>query len=560
MEQTIATRNVSNPEAEELQEHVKQLRKAIAKAELTTEEVDILAMFTLPKEVTPKRLGGDFGAAPSAISHPWREVNLTFPQSGGWDLPITDVAVFKFAHPLRSLLYSNGITAGSYTYNGICYMNHHTNKESALITNNLGFQTGAAGKVHGDFLYPGKLGDSDPHRGYLMTINSKMSLTSGTIPATGQNIDYFFLILIGGRWEINQRTAFTGNSVASISVAFTAPCTAYYAICATQTLGAAVSWVTYTMTIDGNGANGTSVVGAVWSQLATAGVDGSLASVQAARVNAASLMYTNTSSALYRGGQLAMRQLPPQSNWGNYISFDIVSAQEDSAVIEATIGAYAFRKPTSSVDFDVYSPTIISPGFMIPPTFVQNYISSGGDMAFTFYPRVSPICMTIRILDVNGKQGFFTSCDVLEYTTLNQLIDSETDPATAAADLDEVLSVVAAIPQFHTNDFHLSDLWDAIKGVASDVWGGIKEVASVAAPFIPMILGDPPGANGAKGKEQHPLAQVANQLASKAKQHPPTTKKHRNAPPPPKTTVKAAPKLSAKVKPLVRSSKLARTR
>jgi hypothetical protein len=515
--------HVAKGDATQTRDHAEKLMKQIRQHKLSATEIRILEMMTLPAESPPQRLGGDFGSAPSAVAHPKQILKLSYPQNAGWDLPVTDSVCFKFAHPLRSVLYSKGLAAGtSFSYAATYYYLLFNNAQINYPTTNY-FSYTNGDMIHGNKLFLGKLGDSDQHRGILTSVGNRLRHDSNIAIPVGTTVEVNLYLLQGTKWEVVASQSFAGAG-ATISFTYLTTITGYYSFTTRQSVGAAFGSINFNVTVSGNGADTSTVNGASWAQLATPGVDSNLTDIQSARINAASLLYTNTSSNQYRGGNMAMRQLPPGANWGNFIDFNTVSSMNDTANINAIIGGYCFRKPTSPSDFETYAPTLSVPGFMASPSFL---LSVGiGDSSFILYPKVSPLVIVTNISDANARLGFYTICDAIEFGTLNQLIDSHPDLDAVDVNLDRVLSVLATVPQCHTNDFHIGDIWDWITGKASDAWDWVTDnAASIIPAALPFVLGD---------NVDPKLMKIANSLPKPKKE-----KESKHKPPP------AAPKKGA---------------
>jgi len=187
-------------------------------------------------------------------------------------------------------------------------------------------------------------------------------------------------------------------------------------------------------------------------------------------------MYTNTSSPLYRQGQIVMRQLPKLADWTKFINYNTLAAEKDSGVIEAVEGAFLFHKPVDDEQF-----------MLRRPSYPNAQITGGQDYVTDVLPSVGPLVICARVTDPNGRAGYWTPSSGIEFETLNQWFETER-VHLASRDLERAMTALTAIPQYHTNDFHLSDLWEGIKSFASDVWSGIKEVVPVVAPIAGMLM------------------------------------------------------------------------
>jgi hypothetical protein len=142
------------------------------------------------------------------------------------------------------------------------------------------------------------------------------------------------------------------------------------------------------------------------------------------------------------------------------------------------MGGYLFHKPTSLDEFKLIAPFVET----------NNLVGSANliDYAFDVYPETGSIMIGCTVVDPQGKSGLWYFSDVPEFQTVSQWFDTQ-KTLVPRDTLENTLLALSQIPQFHSNDFHIEDIWNAIKGVASDVWSGVKEVASGLAPIIPFV-------------------------------------------------------------------------
>jgi len=326
--------------------------------------------------------------------------------------------------------------------------------------------------------------------------------------------------LDGRNWFVVQAATLTG---ASVAFDYRVNNTGYYAISFANASYA--SPITGYISIAGNGGvtctgHVTENLGMSWGQRSVPQLTEIESAVRSFRTNACSLMYTNTSAPLYRQGQTVMRQLPQQANWLDFTDLNTVRQEKDSATIGAVLGGYAYRKPTSMEEFVLTAP--YTPGSL-------EIYGSGTfkDFCFPIYPKTGTILLGNTVLDANGKNGYWTFCDSVEFETVNQWFDTERLHLPSSS-LERVLSCLSTLPQFHTNDFHLSDLWSGIKSFASDIWSGVKDVVATVAPYAPLIapfvMASKPKASAAKS----PPASVPLGAQVKPKEAGPVTGKKSN--------------------------------
>lgn len=479
MNMDIPSRNVVIVDPNDKKGHVQAIRNAINSQGLSEKEVELLHMFCLPDEGPQTRIGSQFGSVATAVAGTKAIVTANFPNANTYnDIPVTDVVSFKFSHPLRSSVTSVGLApADATTYLGTFIMDVTGASDIFPKINPLDYTSGL--DIHGDQLYAGFLGESDQFRGFLLSNRQQLSVQVFQ-PGAADNIALEIYRLDGRIWSLNQNFTLTGLSPA---FDFTVGESGYYAIKFSRASYVAAD-ISGNIQITSNGAVGLGggvapALGMCWGQRAVPQLTEVKAAVRSFRTNASSLMYTNTSAPLYRQGQTVMRQLPQQSDWLDFIDLNSVRQEKDAATIGAVLGGYVFRKPTSMEEFVMNTPYV--PGSL-------NHDGSGlfEDFAFPLYPHTGILLIGNTVLDANGKNGYWTFCDSIEFETVNQWFDTERFHMPSSS-LERVLSCLSALPQFHTNDFHLSDLWSGIKSFASDVWSGVKDVVATVAPYAPLI-------------------------------------------------------------------------
>jgi len=259
---------------------------------------------------------------------------------------------------------------------------------------------------------------------------------------------------------------------------YTADVTGYYAFAFGYSQPgsvAALSVGDLTLVVGGAGAYPCTV----WGQKSLPGYVDNFAFVEALRITAVSLMYTNTASNLNNQGQIVGLQAPKGSAWLQFTDFQTVAADKKSVTRDIKEGNYGFLKPTSTLDI---AAMVI---YELPSDGIQ--ATQYEDNVFTIYPE-SDYLVTIASCNVlAGQVGYLTIAAALEYTTLNQWIEVRRGKLTDQ-ELKEALFVLSGLQQWHTNELHWDDIWEGIKDVGRSIWSGIKDVAPVLAAAAPMLL------------------------------------------------------------------------
>nr|WPR18471.1 MAG: hypothetical protein [Chemarfal virus 203] len=445
----------------------------------TQQSLQILKSLCLPGEYAWPRVSSAYGSDPTATAKLYRKANVrngTTALPG--DLDNNSTCGFAFRDALRSGFYAFGLAAAdTCTYNADF-------EAFAPLTEDEFFPRYAGPAVlddlasnispHGGYLYPGRLGPTDPCRGWLVSQTGSISVNIppfGGLPP-GATVNCSVKRFAATEWIDYASVNF--NPGAGLTQSFTANSTGYYCITFDAVLvgpsAGAAALMLGTTTIKQSGA----LSRMCWAQTALPNLEDVLPQVRAYTVAAVSLMYTNTASPLNRQGQIVGLQLPRNTNPLSFIDFDILASEAKASICDVVNGRYAFLKPTSPSDFDkeVFQ-------------YQAAFSTIDNDYVFPLIPKSDYLVIHAQVTDPNGRQGYWTFDHNIEYTSISQWADLRV-PTIQPKDFELALMMLAKVPQWHTNALHLSDIWDGIKEVAGKVWSGVKEVASVAAPLLPV--------------------------------------------------------------------------
>jgi len=494
---SVPSRNIMIHDPSGANKHAEYIRELILSHD--SEVMLQLMSWCLPGDAEPHRLATTLGSKPTAIANPKQPVNVVFPVNNvNSDLQVDTTMSFKFADVLRSQVYNKGLNPGQISqYVGDfhvnvpdtpmpCYPDYSITGQRGFAINN-GVSTD---EPHGDTLYLGRVGKSDEHRCFLLTQGQEVVVVYNGIPA-GRLISTTLLRVAGSKYTVVATNDLTGNGIAQTTIFAPGVIneTGYYALEMSNSnfqAGVGIAGLDGNVLLNGNGAGGSLANGSFWCQLPTSQFDMIDEAVNSYHINGCSLMYTNTSPPAYRLGQTTIFQCPSQSNWLDFVDFNQIANDRDSALIEAVIGGYVFRKPTSMDELAMTAP---SRGGTVPGT-------SEIDFSFELFPTAGPLVIACKIpvSTPTGSSGYWTTADVVEFTSLFKWFTTKIEMTDDPLLLDRFLMHLARIPQYHTNDFHFSDIWEGIKDFFGGVWDTVKEVAPVVAPLIPFLL-SPSGGN-----------------------------------------------------------------
>lgn len=505
---SIPSRNIIIHDPSGVNKHAEYIREMILSHD--TDVMLELMSWCLPGDAEPHRLSTTMGSKPTAIANPKQPVTVVYPKSNVQsDLTTDTTMAFKFADVLRSMVYNQGVdNTQPYSYDALFKVNipdtPTPNFPDYGEEDAKGFRANTPFAPHGPILYLGRIGKTDEHRAFLLNRGQRVQVDYDGI-TVGRLLTTILVKVVGSKYVAVEAIDLVGTGV-SQNAAFSPGSvdeSGYYALVMQQSDfqgGTAVMGLTGRVNLDGNGANGSVVTGSVWCQLCTAQFDTVDEIINSYHINGCSLMYTNTSPPAYRLGQTTIFQCPAQSNWLDFLSFDQISNDKDSALIEAVIGAYCFRKPTSLAELSMIAP---SRGGTVAGT-------AEFDFSFELFPDAGPLVIAckIPISSPSGQSGYWTSADVVEFTSLFKWFTTKLELTDDPLLLDRFLIHLSRIPQYHTNDFHFSDIWDGIKDFFGGVWDTVKEIAPVVAPLIPFLLapsGNPNSPGAGTGKAPRPM-------------------------------------------------------
>lgn len=209
-----------------------------------------------------------------------------------------------------------------------------------------------------------------------------------------------------------------------------------------------------------------------------------LDSVDAAKIYACSLLYRNSSAVLNLEGDIVGDQIPMGTDWWDFNTYDKLSRRKQAERFNAKTGIFGYLKPTQPKDCD----------------FINQNRSEDNGLTDSFYyivPQSDYLAFAARIPDAAGQANEITASFALEYRTTDQWRDVEY-PNIPTPHFNLALDLLARMPQFTENPFHLSSIGDWIKNAASDVYDWLKDTlptvvkagttaASIAGAIIPLL-------------------------------------------------------------------------
>jgi len=460
----------------------KSSRYQNAKADLR----DLIAGLSLPLEADPIRLGSsDFGTEPTAAYKLFDKFDMSLP-------PATtsgklNVNLFAFRSALRSNVYQTFVPAGT-TINYACdpFAVKCNAASTAVINPGRLYSAPAPYNPHGEWLYSGRLGKSDPERGWLMNPDDVFTVTvdPASIPVAGLRINV--RMQQGREWQ-----DVISGLLTNVAPTFTQPVTTlgYYSFSIQDLRPASTQAYSATYQVSLNlQIQGAPVTGSlVWGQLPLPQVDDQLGVQDKMRILSASMMITNTTALVSRGGEVAGVQLDDGTDWRAYRTFGDVQELAGCWTADAVNGIYGFLKPKNLEELNYFTEFTQQSGF-----FALSELPSCSDAAFEIIPTTSYLCLSISVSQTasSGYAALVTLGFQVETITKSQWAERKV-ASHAPGQVQLAAQAISEIGQFHENPFHLSDIWDGIKEFVSGVANGIMkygpmaiQAAEVLAPLL----------------------------------------------------------------------------
>lgn len=453
----------------------------------------ILEAISLPREAEPIKLGtSKYGGDPSGACNPWEQRSVMFNTLpvGNADYTRTNVC-FGFRSLLRANVYSY-IPAGTVNYRA-------TDKLEIAPGSWQVFNPGAlvcispSSAPHGQYLFAGRHGLSDVQRGFWADGGTDFQVSSPVagLPAGGLAVK--FKRSNGREWiDIIQGQILPGGNTPGRFQSSTLP-SGYYSFeigFVDPARSQAVAQF-YTVTVDYTWNSTTNVC---YGHLSVPDVENQFGAIDAVRMTALSLMVTNNSAAIQKQGTLCGVQFDKGTTWTESIDFQHFTSNRKAKLMPSDNGMYGFLKPMQEEDFDLLSEFVrASEG---ETTEKLSVFPSLSDAAFLIIPDTSYIGVAF---DVNKPSGVFptgvtaywTRAFGIEFITNDQW-RSLTRSTLSPEIVELALHLISELPQWHENEFHISDLWEGIKSFASRVANGIMEygpsVIKGATMLAPLLL------------------------------------------------------------------------
>jgi len=217
--------------------------------------------------------------------------------------------------------------------------------------------------------------------------------------------------------------------------------------------------------------------GPLFAHQPVADYDLNMGSAPGVRMFGCSIMYTNTSSAQYRNGELTGVQMAQDSHWEDeIINLSKVSGYNKARTFNADKGIYGYLKPTKLDDFAIQSNLQLYDGHLVDskwPLF----------NSFAYLLVVGNIDGASAALNApSGQKGTWVSHNSLEYESL----DTWRNVGKPGKD-DKLFSAAIAklsdYEQWTHNPTHVKDIISAISKGAHTVGEVTNVISDIAGVF-----------------------------------------------------------------------------
>lgn len=210
------------------------------------------------------------------------------------------------------------------------------------------------------------------------------------------------------------------------------------------------------------------------------------------RTAGASLMTSPLAPLLTATGRIVGYQSVPFSFVGEFQNFDEIAVQSDSSIMPYLKGMYAFHKPAGPQETELCR------------VIVDEVVSTGAVFEAANAPIMNPSGWLYQAVSVPFSSGtapsdtvYITTNFGVEFMTTNQWYPLSV-PRFTTSEYAAAMRMLAALPQFHDNPFHFSDIINFLRkgmSIFSKVAPPIAAGLSLAFPEFSPVLA-PLGAAG----------------------------------------------------------------
>jgi len=427
------------------------------------EEFELVAVaFINPKAAPSIRWSSQYNSDKTGCTNPWIIVPVGWNNSATPNtttiVPNTDTVACVFRCAERAIIFTDANTAGSSMNYGL-YGCEIDSSENLPVPASSWIVLIDAGQVsllhapyalsqlsyspHGPMLFAGSPGSDQ--RFLWVDFSSQVIIAYST---TSSQVPHFPISYwMDGEEELvyNIVQGSTGLlQTATLKTANVDPA-GYYSFSVTSTTGGA--FVINAMTI--SNVSG----GPVTCHRPLPYYDVECKNVEAIRLYAASLKYTNQAGPLNRQGKVAQWQVPQGTPWGTLITpsgaFSAISGSQGSETISVEHGAYQYLKITQPSDMDMKTWVTTRNGVVV-------------DSYYPLLPDTAFICTYVQVTPTAGQDGYWTFAFGIEFRSDHTWFENKVSTFSEEA-CSKAMSMLKRAPQYMENESHLSTLFSWLK-------------------------------------------------------------------------------------------------
>lgn len=306
-----------------------------------------------------------------------------------------------------------------------------------------------ADPLHGSVLYPMVAASHGGKVFYLLNPGDTMNLDINLRPLTGIATTCTLRISQFGSPRTileNEQVVDAGGS--TVDFTFTAQVLGYYcfSLQSIAPLTSGTSTARFQIDIGGDDSRTSNI----WfGQHPIPHLEEKLASVDELRVKAVTVLISNISNVLTKNGNVTGYQLKAKQYWWDpkYLGKDALSSQNGSVTLNAETGMYGWLRPTSEVDFNFQ-------GLKYDSTYCGNLDLECDRLMFALYVPYTA--------QSTGRSFRITTTIGLDFKTGDTWFGLHKTKIDAVV-IGITRNMCANFQQFHTNEFHWKDVWNAFK-------------------------------------------------------------------------------------------------
>jgi hypothetical protein len=429
-----------------------------------------------PANCDPIRMPINRSSTETALAASHLLVDLDFSQ-GSTDT--TNLAggtqfIAMFRNPLRTMIisYPNASTL-AFSYASTAINGVVSTSVAAPLERNLVWQpaasTGTAGfSPHGSYLYPAYGGVAEQRQGFWIDASTNYNATvtfNVTWTSVGTSVasairTYQFL---NNDWVQLYETSIV-PAVGTVPATRTITSQGYYAFSyASSNSGVdSISAITVSWTSSGPS----------YGHISAPGLISNASSIDCCRINAASMLLTNTTSELNKAGTMGIRNCPKLSNWQDDLTLSAIRTLSHTVLSPFERGAYAFLKPWDREDFNfVKFDASSSINYSTFPILAES----------SFTVMITQVPLTASLTYAGGQMQFQYNAH-LEFASSNTWFPLGICPVGGLAEM-QLMDLIANETNLFENPLHIAAILSFLRKVAQ----GVGAVAGGVAKYAPAV-------------------------------------------------------------------------